>query len=49
MQSPIIDAQTALDYAVRIAKGEEIAEFDNFMETPVATADNLDSLNIEPW
>ncbi|MGN1007326.1 MAG: sugar ABC transporter substrate-binding protein [Butyricicoccus sp.] len=49
MQSPIIDAQTALDYAVRIAKGEKMAEFDNFMETPVATADNIDSLNIEPW
>lgn len=49
MQSPIIDAQTALDYAVRIANGEEIAEFDNYMETPVATADNIESLNIEPW
>ena len=49
MQSPIIDAKTALDYAVRVAQGEEIAEFDNYMETPVATADNLDSLNIVPW
>ena len=49
MQSPIIDAQTALDYAVRIAQGETIEEFDNYMETPVATADNLDSLDIEEW
>lgn len=49
MQSPIIDAQTALDYAVRLAQGEKMAEFDNFMETPVATADNIDSLNIEKW
>ena len=49
MQSPITDAKTALDYAVRIAKGEEIAEFNNFMETPVATPENVDSLNIEKW
>ena len=49
MQSPITDAKTAIEYAVRIAKGEKIAEFDNFMETPVATADNLDSLGIEKW
>lgn len=49
MQSPIIDAETALDYAVRIAKGETIADYENFMETPVATADNIDSLEIDPW
>ncbi|MBP3311210.1 MAG: sugar ABC transporter substrate-binding protein, partial [Butyricicoccus sp.] len=49
MQSPIIDAKTTLDYAVRIAKGEKMEEFENFMETPVATADNIDSLNIDPW
>lgn len=49
MQSPITDAQTAIDYAIRIAKGEEISEFNNFMETPVATPENVDSLQIEEW
>lgn len=49
MQSPITDARTALDYAVKIANGEKMAEFNNFMETPVATPENVASLNIEKW
>jgi len=49
MQSPITDARTALDYAVKIAKGEEIAEFYNYIDTPVATPENIDSLGIEKW
>lgn len=49
MQSPIIDAETAIDYAVRIAKGETIADFNNYMETPVATADNMAELDIAEW
>lgn len=49
MQSPIIDAETAIDYAVRIAKGETIADYNNYMETPVATPANVDSLNITEW
>ncbi len=49
MQSPITDAKTAIDYAVKIAKGETLAQFDNFMETPVATPENVDTLNIEKW
>lgn len=49
MQSPIIDSNTALDYAVKIAKGEEISDFYNYIETPVATPDNIESLGITPW
>lgn len=49
MQSPIIDSNTALDYAVKIAKGEEIADFYNYIETPVATPDNIDTLDIAAW
>lgn len=49
MQSPIIDAKTALDYAVNIAKGGTVSDYDNYMDTPVATADNVDSLDIEEW
>jgi ribose transport system substrate-binding protein len=49
MQSPIIDAQTALDYALKIAKGETIKEFYNYIETPVATPDNIATLELEPW
>jgi len=48
MQSPIIDAQTTLDFAVKVANGEEI-EFYNYIETPVATPDNIDTLEIEEW
>lgn len=49
MQSPIIDAQTAMDFAVRVAQGEKIAEFENYIETPVATPENIDTLGIEAW
>lgn len=49
MQSPITDAHTALDYAIRIANGEKIDEFFNYMDTPVVTPANIDSVEIEEW
>lgn len=49
MQSPITDAHTALDYAVRIANGEKIDEFYNYMDTPVVTPANIDSVEIAEW
>lgn len=49
MQSPITDARTALAFAVRLAKGEKIPDFYNYIETPVATPTNVDSLDVEPW
>ena len=48
IQSPIIDAQTAIDMAVKVANGETI-EAKTFMETPVATPENLESLAIAEW
>lgn len=49
MQSPITDSRTALSFALRLAKGEEIPDFYNYIETPVATPSNVESLGIEPW
>ena len=49
MQSPHFDAKAALDMAVKLAAGEEPAEFYNYIETPVATPDNVDSLGLEEW
>lgn len=49
MQSPIIDAQTTLDMAIQVANGKEPDEYYNYIETPAATADNVDSLNLEAW
>ncbi|MFV0529565.1 MAG: sugar ABC transporter substrate-binding protein [Lachnospiraceae bacterium] len=49
MQSPIIDSQTALDFAVRLGNGEEITEFYNYIETPVATPENISTLELEEW
>ena len=49
MQSPHFDAQEALDMAVKLAAGEEPAEFYNYIETPVATQENVDSLGLEEW
>lgn len=49
MQSPHYDAQAAIDMAIKLANGEEPAEFYNYIETPVATPDNVDSLNLKEW
>ena len=49
MQSPHFDAQEALDMAIQLAAGEEPAEFYNYIETPVATQENVDSLGLEEW
>ncbi|MCH1981508.1 sugar ABC transporter substrate-binding protein [Ruminococcus sp. OA3] len=51
MQSPYFDAETALDMAIRLADGEEPENFDNSIETPLATADTADSLKgtMEAW
>lgn len=49
MQSPHYDAKAALDMAVRLANGEEPEEFYNYIETPVATPENVESLNLEEW
>ncbi|MGI6006542.1 MAG: substrate-binding domain-containing protein [Ruminococcus sp.] len=49
MQSPYYDAETALDMAVRLADGEEPDNFDNNIETPLATAETVDSLDLEEW
>ena len=35
--------------AVKLAAGEEPEEFYNYIETPVATPDNVDSLGLEEW
>ena len=39
----------ALHMAVKLAAGEEPAEFYNYIETPVATQENVDSLGLEEW
>ena len=49
MQSPHYDAKAAIDMAVKLANGEEPEEFYNYIETPVATPENVDSLNLEEW
>lgn len=48
MQSPIIDAQTALDFALKVAKGENVDPL-NYIETPVATPSNIGSLELTEW
>lgn len=50
MQSPHFDAESALDMAIRLANGEEPEEFYNYIETPVATPENAESLDLgEEW
>ncbi len=50
MQSPHFDAESALEMAVKLADGEEPEEFYNYIDTPVATPDNADSLDLgEEW
>ncbi|MCI1965252.1 MAG: sugar ABC transporter substrate-binding protein [Oscillospiraceae bacterium] len=49
LQSPITDAKTTMDFALKVAKGEKIDTFENSIETPVATPSNLKSLNVEKW
>ena len=49
VQSPVIDAQTALTWAVWMALGNELPAFYNYIETPLATPDNIASLNIAEW
>lgn len=49
MQSPYYDAETALDMAVKLANGEEPDSFDNNIETPLATAETVDTLEMEEW
>ncbi|WP_411337368.1 sugar ABC transporter substrate-binding protein [Ruminococcus gauvreauii] len=49
MQSPYYDAETALDMAIRLAKGEKPESFDNNIETPLATRENADTLDMEEW
>ena len=49
MQSPNIDAMTALDMAIAIAGGEEPAEFYNYIETPVITPNNVESTELQSW
>lgn len=49
MQSPRFDAAETLDMAIRLANGEEPEEFYNYIQTPVATQDNVDDLGLEAW
>lgn len=49
MQSPYYDAETALDMAVQLADGEEPDNFDNDIETPLATVETVDTLKMEEW
>lgn len=49
MQSPYYDAETALDMAVKLANGEAPDSFDNDIETPLATAETVDTLEMEEW
>ncbi len=51
MQSPYFDAETALDMAIQLADGKEPENFDNSIETPLATAETADSLKetMEEW
>lgn len=49
MQSPHFDAQEALDMAISLAAGEEPKEFYNYIETPLATQETVDSLDLEEW
>lgn len=48
IQSPVIDAKTSLDYLVKVANGEEVPE-KLFIETPVGTPENIDSLGLVEW
>jgi len=49
MQSPHYDAKAALDMAMELAEGGEPAEFYNYIETPVGTPENIDSLGLQAW
>lgn len=49
MQSPHYDAEAALDMAIKLAAGEEPAEFYNYIETPVGTPENIESLGLQEW
>ena len=48
IQSPVIDAQTSLDYMVKVANGEEVPR-ELFIDTPVGTPENIDSLGLVEW
>lgn len=49
VQSPVIDAETALTWAVWMALGNELPGFYNYIETPLATSDNISTLDIAEW
>ncbi len=48
LQSPMTDARTTLDVAVKIANGEEV-EFFNYIDTPQVTTENISTIELEPW
>ena len=48
VQSPVIEAKTCLDYLVSVANGEEVPE-KLFIETPVGTPENIDTLGLVEW
>ena len=48
LQSPMTDAKTTLDVALKVAAGEEVP-FYNYIDTPKVMVDNIDSLNLPAW
>lgn len=49
IQSPIVDARTTVNYALDLLLGNELPEFYNYISTPLASPDNVNSLKLTPW
>lgn len=49
IQSPIVDAKTTLGYALWYLLGNKLDDYYYYIETPVITPENIDSLNITSW
>ncbi len=48
LQSPMEDAKSAIDIAIKVAEGEDV-EFFNYINTPKLTLDTLSTLDIPAW
>ena len=48
LQSPILDAELALDLAVKVARGEEV-EYDNRIETFIVSQENVSEFDRPTW
>ncbi|MDO4617701.1 MAG: sugar ABC transporter substrate-binding protein [Lachnospiraceae bacterium] len=49
IQSPIVDARTAVNHSLNLLLGNSLPEFHTYISTPIITSDNVNSLNLTPW